>query len=119
MPWEVLLSAGVQTWLDQLAESDPASLEQVVAGIDVLARLGPALGRPLVDRVKGSTIQNMKELRPGSAGRTELRVLFVFDPDRRAVLLVAGNKAGNWSKWYTKAIAEAERLYAEHLENGR
>lgn len=119
MRWEVLLSADVQTWLDHLVEGDAASLEQVVAAIDVLARVGPSLGRPLVDRIKGSAIPNLKELRPGSAGRTELRVLFVFDPERRAVLLVAGNKAGNWTKWYTKAIAEAERLYVEHLESGR
>lgn len=80
--------------------------------------MGPTLGRPLVDRIKGSQLTNFKELRPGSTGRSELRVLFIFDPERRAVLLVAGNKAGNWSGWYRKAIPLAERLYALHLKNG-
>ncbi|WP_242670577.1 type II toxin-antitoxin system RelE/ParE family toxin [Bifidobacterium longum] len=34
----------------------------------------------------------MKELRPGSTGRSEVRILFVFDPERKAVLLVGGDK---------------------------
>ncbi|MEW1821695.1 type II toxin-antitoxin system RelE/ParE family toxin [Arthrobacter sp. NPDC080031] len=29
-----------------------------------------------------------------------MRILFAFDPERLAILLVAGDKAGNWSKWY-------------------
>lgn len=53
----------------------------------------------------------MKELRPASAGRSEIRILFAFDPVRRAVLLVAGDKAGNWSHWYTKNIALADDRY--------
>jgi hypothetical protein len=54
-------------------------------------------------------VHNLKELRPGSKGGSEVRVLFVFDPDRRAVLLVAGDKAGNWRGWYTKNIPVAEQ----------
>ncbi|MBA4864111.1 type II toxin-antitoxin system RelE/ParE family toxin [Streptomyces sp. PSKA54] len=56
------------------------------------------------------------ELRPGSAGRTEIRVLFVFDPWRSAVLLVAGDKSGDWSGWYDWAIPRAERLLTVYLE---
>ncbi|WP_443067250.1 type II toxin-antitoxin system RelE/ParE family toxin [Streptomyces sp. NBC_01423] len=62
---------------------------------------GPTLGRPLVDRIKGAEQHHMKELRPGSAGGGEIRILFVFDPMRRAVLLVAGDKAGDWQGWTT------------------
>jgi hypothetical protein len=50
----------------------------------------------------------MKELRPGSSGRSELRVLFAFDPERKAILLVAGNKAGQWKSWY--------KVFAAHLD---
>ncbi|RZU73408.1 hypothetical protein EV384_1811 [Micromonospora kangleipakensis] len=88
---------------------------QVAAAIDILAREGPTLGRPLVDRVKGSDYKNMKELRPGSSGSTEIRILFAFDPNRAAILLVAGNKAGNWKGWYETNILEADKLFAEHL----
>ncbi|MET7749640.1 type II toxin-antitoxin system RelE/ParE family toxin [Micromonospora sp. NPDC005367] len=76
---------------------------------------GPALGRPLVDQVKGSTYRNMKELRPGSAGTSEIRVLFAFDLQREAILLVAGDKSGNWRGWYETSILAADQKFAEHL----
>lgn len=57
----------------------------------------------------------MKEMRPGSAGRSELRILFAFDPKRRAIMLIAGDKAGDWSRWYTKNIPVADRLFDDHL----
>lgn len=115
MAWDLYLTDEVDRWLDALATSDADSYAQVVAGIDVLADVGPSLGRPLVDRVKGSRLHGMKELRPGSAGSTEIRVLFVFDPWRSAILLVGGDKSGNWTRWYRIAIPRAERLYAEYL----
>ncbi|WP_369681066.1 type II toxin-antitoxin system RelE/ParE family toxin, partial [Enteractinococcus helveticum] len=73
-----------------------------------LKKSAPQLGRPLVDTVTASRHKNMKELRPGSAGRTELRILFAFDPDRQAILLLAGDKAGNWTRWYKKNIPVAD-----------
>ena len=47
-----------------------------------------------------------------------LRILFAFDPARRAVLLVGGNKAegSQWNDWYRTAIPRAERLFQEHLK---
>lgn len=69
-----------------------------------------------MDRVKGSRLHGMKELRPGSAGSTEIRVLFVIDPWRSAILLVGGGKSGNWTRWYRTAIPKAERLYEEYLQ---
>jgi hypothetical protein len=92
-------------------------LPWVAAAIDVLADVGPTLGRPLVDRIKGSTVHNLKELRPGSTGGSEVRVLFVFDPLRQAVLLVAGDKSGSWKTWYPTAIADAETRYGDYLHD--
>ncbi|MFC0546979.1 type II toxin-antitoxin system RelE/ParE family toxin [Kutzneria chonburiensis] len=113
--WDVELVDEVDAWLLALARSDPNTANQVEAAIDMLAEGGPGLGRPLVDRIKGSTVHNLKELRPGSRGASEIRILFVFDPGRRAILLVAGDKAGDWSGWYRKAVPLAERRYAVHL----
>ena len=45
-----------------------------------------------------------------------MRVLFVFDPWRSAILLVAGDKASNWSGWYRHAIPQAEQLYETYLK---
>ncbi|MER7212286.1 type II toxin-antitoxin system RelE/ParE family toxin [Streptosporangium sp. NPDC000239] len=57
----------------------------------------------------------MKEPRPGSSKGSEIRILFAFDPVRRAVLLVAGDKAGNRQRWYDTNVPPAEKRYAEHL----
>lgn len=61
-------------------------------------------------------IKNLKELRPGSSGTSEIRILFVFDPWRSAILLVAGDKAGRWTRWYAEAIPRAEQLYEIYLK---
>lgn len=57
----------------------------------------------------------MKELRPPSAGRTEIRILFCFNPWRSAILLIAGDKSGRWSRWYREAIPQAEQRYTTYL----
>jgi hypothetical protein len=116
MQWEILLTAQVETFLDGLYEADRESHRLVNQAILVLEQNGPAEGRPLVDTVTASQIANMKELRPPSAGRSEIRILFVFDPWRSAILLVAGDKAGQWTRWYRTAIPEAEQLYATYLK---
>ncbi|MGI5486083.1 type II toxin-antitoxin system RelE/ParE family toxin [Microtetraspora malaysiensis] len=95
---------------------DARSRAQIVDAVDRLAEGGPGLGRPLVDKLDGSQIHNLKELRPGSAGRSEIRILFVFAPWRSAILLVGGDKSGDWSGWYRRAIPRAEGLYGEYLK---
>lgn len=94
---------------------DEETFDRIGAAVEILAEHGPGLGRPLVDTVVGSRHNNMKELRPGSAGRTELRLLFAFDPRRVAVLLVAGDKAGRWKRWYRESIPLADDGFDEHL----
>ncbi|MCZ2523996.1 addiction module toxin RelE [Streptomyces sp. SCUT-3] len=114
MSWEIILTSEVHDWF--LGLSDP-SASLVRDSVELLARQGPALGRPAVDRIHGSQLHNLKELRPGSSGRSEIRILFVFDPTRRAILLVAGDKAGNWQSWYTEAVKLAEERYARYLDS--
>lgn len=111
--WEIWVTDEFREWFATL---DDESQDLVSAAIDRLADAGPQLGRPLVDRITSSQIHNLKELRPASSGRTEVRVLFVFDPWRSAIMLVGGDKSSAWSAWYRAAIPEAERLYAEYLK---
>ncbi len=111
--WEIYVTDEVRDWITAL---DDASHRLVVQAIDILADRGPALGCPLADHVEHSSIQNLKELRPASAGRSELRILFVFDPWRSAILLVAGDKAGSWKQWYREAIPRAEHLLEIYLK---
>lgn len=106
--WNVVLIDEVEEWFFALAKGDAEEATAVTAAIDLLAEQGPALSRPLADSIKGSRIHNMKELRPSG---TSIRILFVFDPERQAVLLVAGDKAGNWQGWYKENIPVAEGRY--------
>jgi hypothetical protein len=112
VPWEVEFHPICEAWANDLSTDDQ---EALLASIRVLRQVGPALGRPLVDTVKGSRHKNMKELRPPSSGSTEVRVLFAFDPARSAVLLLGGDKSGAWRKWYATSIPTADELYNEHL----
>lgn len=93
----------------------------IVDAVDVLAETSPTLGRPLVDRIELEPEhreliplfgRRLKELRPLG---TDIRILFTFAPDRKLVLLYAGDKAGAWNDWYRRAIPEAARLYHDYL----
>src|SRR5437588_3491211 len=92
--WAVEYTDHFEAWWETLAEQEQ---EAIAAGVAVLELVGPALGRPLVDTLEGSEIPNLKELRPPSGG---LRVLFAFDPRRVAILLLGGDKTGQWERWY-------------------
>ena len=119
MKWEVDISL-IRDWLDK---QDRKALAKIVAALGMLEESGPSLGRPLVDRIKGSSIHNLKELRLPVGSRSEIRILFVFDAERKAILLVGGDKATGknkseiWSGWYMRHIPLAERRYARYLKH--
>ncbi|MDR2703988.1 MAG: type II toxin-antitoxin system RelE/ParE family toxin [Cellulomonadaceae bacterium] len=50
-----------------------------------------------------------------SSGRSELRILFAFDPKRKAITLLGGDKQKSWNKWYSVAIKVADALFDEYL----
>ena len=88
----------------------------LLAHVKLLEVYGPMLGRPHVDTLGGSAYPNMKELRFDAADGV-WRVAFAFDPERKGILLVAGDKAGVTQKRFYKAlIAKADARFAEHLE---
>jgi hypothetical protein len=109
--WEVEYADQFGEWWHEL----PADLQkQVAASVHLLAERGPGLGRPAVDTVTASRHPNMKELRIGT-----IRVFFIFDPRRTAILLVAGDKRGRWEDFYDRMIPLADDLYDDHLEELR
>jgi hypothetical protein len=54
----------------------------------------------------GSKFHSVKELRPAG---TSIRILFMVDPRRQAILPLGGDKTGNWKSWYDKNIPLAQR----------
>ena len=88
---------------------------EILALSRVLQQFGPQLGRPRVDTLNGSRHANMKELR-FSAADGEWRVAFAFDPHRKAILLVAGDKSGvSEKRFYKRLIAKADERFDDHL----
>jgi hypothetical protein len=114
--WTVELAPEFEPELRALAADIRVEL---LAQARVVERFGPTAGRPRVDTLKGSAHANMKELR-FDAGDGVWRVAFAFDPRRRAVLLVAGDKSGQSKRaFYRRLIASADRRYSAHLDRTR
>ncbi|QTJ68454.1 type II toxin-antitoxin system RelE/ParE family toxin [Rhodococcus sp. ZPP] len=111
--FNVELLKEVEEWFIELASTDPEAAEHVAGAIDLLEATGPTLGRPVVDKVKASRFHSMKELRPPG---THIRILFIFDPHRDAVLLVGGDKTGQWRAWYAENIPVADDRYQKRLD---
>lgn len=89
--------------------------DELLACIVLLEHFGPQLGRPRVDTLNDSRHANMKELRFDAADGT-WRVAFAFDPNRKAILLVASDKSGGSQKrFYRQLIAKADARFDGHL----
>ncbi|MGD0093999.1 MAG: type II toxin-antitoxin system RelE/ParE family toxin [Planctomycetota bacterium] len=112
--WEVEFDDEFELWWQTLDEDEKESL---LVGVNLLRKLGPLLGRPYADKVSRSRHSNMKELRTQHRGRP-LRTFFAFDPRRRAILLVGGDKTGD-NRFYERMVPLADRLYDEHLQELR
>jgi hypothetical protein len=108
--WAVEYTDEFATWWHSLTRQQQ---EAVAARVELLAEEGPGLKRPVVAAIARSRITNLKELRCASDG--SLRILFAFDPRRTVILLLGGDKSGDWRRWYARAIPEAERLYEVYL----
>ena len=115
--------SAAMTWRVEVAEEFESELfalplearRSILALSRVLREFGPQLGRPRVDTLNGSRHANMKELRFSAAGG-EWRVAFAFDPMRRAVLLVAGDKSGGSERrFYRALIVKADERFDRHL----
>ena len=88
---------------------------EILALTRLLQQFGPQLGRPRVDTLNGSRHAKMKELRFAAADG-EWRVAFAFDPKRKAILLVAGDKSGGSEKrFYKQLIVKADERFDAHL----
>ena len=112
MAYEVEFTDEFEAWWNSLSDEEQQSVGE---GVNRLRDMGPTLGRPYVDTLKGSTVPNMKELRVQHDGRP-LRTFFAFDPRRAASLLIGGDKTGN-NRFYEEMLPKAEAIYRQHLRD--
>lgn len=112
MSWTVIFHAAFDAELAALSETVH---DELLAHAALLEQFGPTLGRPSVDTLKGSRHANMKELR-FNADDGVWRVAFAFDPERKAIVLAAGDKVGvNQKKFYVALIEKADSRFDQHL----
>jgi hypothetical protein len=103
--WRVLGTTQYRLWRDSLDEQEQ---DAITAVIEHLKSEGPALRRPLSGQIKSSRYKNMKELIPPQAN---IRILYIFDPDQNAILLLGGDKTNDWAGWYAKNVPIADEIY--------
>jgi hypothetical protein len=110
--WEILFHEEFEPEFDALPEDVQ---NELLAHAKLLQQFGPQLGRPRADTLNGSRHANMKELRFDAADGV-WRVAFAFDPNRKAVLLVCGDKSGGSEKrFYRQLIEKADTRFDAHL----
>jgi hypothetical protein len=89
--------------------------DELLAHLALLEQFGPRLGRPRADTLNGSRHANMKELRFDAADGV-WRVAFAFDLNRKAILLVAGEKSGGSEKRFCRQLIDrADRRFDAHV----
>jgi hypothetical protein len=95
----------------------------IIDAVDYVAELGPAARRPVLGEIVLEPDyrefvplfgNHLREIRPLG---TDVRILCTFGPDRTLVLLYAGDKVGQWNRWYRTAIREAAELYRRYLRD--
>ncbi|MGY6028087.1 Addiction module toxin RelE [Phytobacter sp. AG2a] len=114
MGWKIVTRNLFDTWFGEQAEEVQ---EEFLAYLIILAEHGPTLGRPQVDQIKASNYKNLKELRVQVAGHP-FRAFFAFDPERKAIILCAGDKKGEDDKlFYKRMIKIADAEFKSHLKS--
>ena len=112
MKWEVDLHDG---FVPEYRAMRHDVQEELLAHIALLEQFGPQLGRPRADTLNGSRHPNMKELRFDAADGV-WRVAFAFDPNRKAILLVAGDKSGvSGKRFHRQLVDTADERFDAHL----
>src|ERR1700690_775345 len=110
--WAVELADEFEPEFDELHEEEQT---EILALPLVLQQFGPQLGGPRFDTLRGSRHTNMNEMR-FSAADGEWRLAFAFDPKRKAILLVAGDKSGGGERrFYRELIRKADERFDAHL----
>jgi len=110
--WDVEFHEDFEPEFDELPK---AVQDEMLAHAKLLETFGPQLSRPRADTLNGSRHANMKELRFDADGGV-WRMAFAFDPRRRAILLVCGDKSGgSEQRFYQKLIRKADERFDAHL----
>jgi len=94
-------------WYLDLEKTEAAAVDRKVKMLQIL---GLSLPFPHSSDVKGGKYP-FRELR---VNNPPIRVLYAFDPQRNAVLIIGGDKSGD-NRFYERLIPKAELLWEGYL----
>ena len=107
---EIIVTDEMKKWYEDLMEAEQ---EAVYESVGLLEQFGVKLGFPHSSEIK-NTKYAFRELR-APANKSELRIIYAFDPSRDAILIIGGDKSGD-SGFYKKIIRKAENIWKEYLQ---
>jgi hypothetical protein len=114
--WDVIFH---DEFAEEVRQFSQTVREKLKAAATILSENGPQLGRPFTDTLKGSRHGNMKELRFDADGGA-WRIAYAFDPRRKAILLVGGDKGGiTKRRFYRNLLRVADARLDQHLQHLR
>ena len=106
---EVLATAQYADWFDGLSLQEARAVQRKV---QMLEEKGVTLDHPHSSALRGSR-HGLRELRV-QAGGHPLRVIYAFDRERAAILLLGGDKTGD-DRFYEQIVPQADDLFDAHL----
>jgi len=104
---QVEVTEAYKDWYLDLAKNEAAAVDRKVK---MLQLMGVALPFPHSSDIKEAKYP-FRELR---VNNPPIRVLYAFDPERKAVLIIGGDKTGD-ARFYERLIPQAEQLWQKHL----
>lgn len=110
MATEVIFTDEFEAWWDGLSEDEQ---DRVAFTVGLLEERGVTLPYPYSSAIKGASFA-LRELRTQTDG-DPLRTLYAFDPSRRAVLLIGGDKTGD-DHFCERMVPIAESIWREYLK---
>lgn len=108
---EVEVTEAYKAWYLDLEKPQAAAIDRKVK---MLQMMGVALPFPHSSDIKGAKYP-FRELR---VNNPPIRVLYAFDPERKAVLILGGDKTGD-ARFYERVIPQAEQLWEQYLASPR
>src|SRR5450432_4024040 len=109
---QVIATDEFLAWWSDPNQVDDQCKKAIYAAVELLEREGVALRFPYQSNIEGSKYA-FRELRK-AAGPHVIRIIYAFDRDRDAVLIIGGDKAGD-DRFYERIVPRAEAIWEQYV----
>lgn len=110
MQAQVLVTQEYEDWFDALNLYQKKAVRRVVGMLEIM---GVTLPFPYSSAIK-DTKYPLRELRVKAKG-DQIRVIYAFDPERNALLIIGGDKVGD-DRFYERIIPLSEKIWEDYSD---